>query len=482
LAAPFVAAFGPTIAALRAPYFVLGIVLVLLAYLLAERLHPRAALPAGLLMACPAPYLLIVASLAPTTYPSTLVLCGLLLLQALPLGDRQEAGDPTRGRLAIWGGLAGLAVWTHAMSASVVAASGVYLLWRARRRALVMLVPALAVLVVSAPWWSQGVGDAFRIVRLSGPGKPMAPHLAQAVPNMLTALAGLLGLYTPLIADDPNFVLSASLWLAVPLMLAHAVLLTRASFAARRTSSVMLLLAVICLVLAAFPFPQRSGPHTIRHLTLAYVPLIALGGFAVASWRRRTLGWTAVATIVAINLIGGVRLLGAWRTTDRSSAPFLLPDLAPVVEALEARGIRRAYASYGPAYRITYQTGERIIVSQPWNERFRHFPLPYLDEVRFAKGVAWIFTPGVPSDLPTPEAFEAALHEMGGSWTRTEAKPAVIYHSFVPPVSSGVAHFPAAGTRRRRPHEHGSRGRSGPSDHLRLAGADAARGGDSACA
>jgi hypothetical protein len=207
----------------------------------------------------------------------------------------------------------------------------------------------------------------------------------------------------------------------------------------------MLLLAVICLVLAAFPFPQRSGPHTIRHLTLAYVPLIALGGFAVASWRRRTLGWTAVATIVAINLIGGVRLLGAWRTTDRSSAPFLLPDLAPVVEALEARGIRRGYASYGPAYRITYQTGERIIVSQPWNERFRHFPLPYLDEVRFAKGVAWIFTPGVPSDLPTPEAFEAALHEMGGSWTRTEAKPAVIYHSFVPPVSSGVAHFPAAG-------------------------------------
>ena len=71
--------------------------------------------------------------------------------------------------------------------------------------------------------------------------------------------------------------------------------------------------------------------------------------------------------------------------------------------------MRHAYASYGPAYRLTWESGERIVASQPWNERFRHYPLPYLDEVRFAKNVAWVLTPAIPTDLPTPRAFEEAL-------------------------------------------------------------------------
>ena len=82
------------------------------------------------------------------------------------------------------------------------------------------------------------------------------------------------------------------------------------------------------------------------------------------------------------------------------------PELsAELREALERHGVFRAYASYGPAYRLTYESGERIVVSQPWNERFLHYPLPYLDEVRFTVRAAWVLTPRIPSDLPTPSAF-----------------------------------------------------------------------------
>jgi hypothetical protein len=108
------------------------------------------------------------------------------------------------------------------------------------------------------------------------------------------------------------------------------------------------------------------------------------------------------------------------------------------LEALDARGIRHAYASYSPAYRISFETGERIVASQPWNERFRHYALPYLDEVRFAKNVAWVLTPAIPSGLPGPRAFEAALAETGGGFRRVEAGPAVIYCSFTPPFGVGV--------------------------------------------
>ena len=86
--------------------------------------------------------------------------------------------------------------------------------------------------------------------------------------------------------------------------------------------------------------------------------------------------------------------------------------------------MRRAYASYGPAYRLTYESGERIIASQPWNERFRHYPLPYLDEVRFAKNVAWVLTPGIPTDLPSPARSSTRCGALGGRWRRARGRGA----------------------------------------------------------
>jgi hypothetical protein len=152
-----------------------------------------------------------------------------------------------------------------------------------------------------------------------------------------------------------------------------------------------------------------------------------------------------VLALAALHLAGGTRLLDAWRTLDRAQPPFLLPDLGPVRRLLESRGIRHAFASYGPAYRLTYESGERIVASQPWNERFRHFPLPFLDEVRFAKNVAWVLTPSIPTDLPGPRAFEDALGAMGGAFRRSEAGAAVVYHDFVPPFGPTVAPWTGAG-------------------------------------
>ena len=447
LVSPFVASLGTTVAAVRLPYFLLGLLLVPLAYFLGAALHPRAALPAALLMACPSPYLLIIASLA-TIYPSALVLCGLLLLSALRLGDRLGRGEHASGRLALWGALAGVALWTHLMSASVVAASLAYILARSRRRAATLLLPVLSILVVTAPWWSRGVGEGLSILRLSGPRKPWAGHLANALGNLGQAAGGLLGTHTPLIADQGIHVLQTSPWHSALVVLAYALPLGWALREARRNPSAGLLLGAIALTAAAFPFPQRSGPQTIRYLTPAYLPLVALIGLAAACCRRRALGWAGVLAILGLNLAGAARLLTAWSEADRASAPFLLPDLGPVRRALEARGIRRAYASYAPAYRLTFESGERLIVSEPWNERFRHHALPYLDEVRFSKGVAWVLTPDIPSDLPTPQAFESALGEIGGRFKRTEAGPALIYHDFVaplPPTAVPLANAGAAG-------------------------------------
>jgi len=155
-----------------------------------------------------------------------------------------------------------------------------------------------------------------------------------------------------------------------------------------------------------------------------------------AGTRRRA--WVVVLGLAALHLAAGTRLLAAWRIADRERPPFLLGDLRPVRTFLESHAIRRAYASYGPAYRLTFETGERVVASQPWNERFLHHPLPYLDEVRFAKNVGWILTPSVPTDLPAPRTFEEMLGRAGGAWRRTPAGSALVYDGFVPPFGSTV--------------------------------------------
>jgi hypothetical protein len=130
---------------------------------------------------------------------------------------------------------------------------------------------------------------------------------------------------------------------------------------------------------------------------------------------------------------------------DRAEAPFALPDLGPVRRVLEQHGVRHAYASYGPAFRLTWESGERIVASPPWNDRFRHWPLPFLDEVHFAKNVAWVLTPSELNAMPAPEAFDAEMRRLGGRWQRIDVPRASVFLGFVPPFSARVEPWPGAG-------------------------------------
>jgi len=447
LAAPFVAAMGPKAAALRLCYFLLGLGLIPMAYALGRVLDARAALPAALLMACPPPYFLLLSALPPPMYPAALLLCGALLVLAVRIGGRLGAGDRPRAALAAWGALAGLALWTHLMSAAVVAASLVWLWRRAAGRRAALAVAVVALLVASAGWWVPALADAqaARVLSPSGRAQTMGEHLREVLPRLYEPIGGLLGTHVPLVADDPDHVVVAPRLAAAALVLVYGVGLVLAARTSGGHGPAGLLLAAGALGLLAFPFPLRSGPGTIRFLTPLYLPIAALVAWGPVARGRPRRSWIVVLALCGLHLAGANRFLGAWRAADRAAAPFLLPDLGPVRRVLEGHGLRRAYASYGPAYRLTYETGERIVVSQPWNERFLHHPLPYLDEVRFASQVAWILTPAIPTDVPGPRVFEAQLTAAGGRWRKTEAGAATVYHDFAPPFSPTVEPLSSAG-------------------------------------
>jgi hypothetical protein len=115
-----------------------------------------------------------------------------------------------------------------------------------------------------------------------------------------------------------------------------------------------------------------------------------------------------------------------------------------VKRELARHGIRRVYASYGLAYRLTFETGEKVLASQPWNERFLHYPLPYLDEVRFSRNVGWLLAPDVPGELPAPAAFEEALGAASGTWKRQDLGGLTLFHGFAPPFGPRVSPLAAA--------------------------------------
>jgi hypothetical protein len=453
IAAPLFALLGADADTLRLVYFVLGLALIPAAYALASALDPRAALPAAFLVACPPPYLLLLSALPPPMYPSALLLAAGALLLAFAVRARREASRPEAALAAAWGVVAGLALWTHLMTLTVVAASGWHAFRGASRRTLGAALVALA--VAGAPWGWTALGDpqGLRAVRVSARSETFAGHLAETLPRLHEPVGALLGTHTPVVADDPDHVVRTPGWASAALVLTYGLALiaaVRKSVAGRATPAgrrAALLLATAGLVLLAFPWPLRSGPASIRFLTPAFLPLAAVVAWLGLRPEGRRRAWLLVLGLATLHLVAATRLLSAWRTADRERAPFLLADLRPVRAHLEGHGIRRAYASYGPAYRLTFDTGERVIVSQPWNERFLHHPLPYLDEVRFAKNVAWILTPSVPTDLPAPRTFEEMLGRAGGAWRRTPAGASVVYDAFAPPFDPTVEPLPEAALR-----------------------------------
>jgi len=449
VALPFVAVWGHSVEALRLPYFLLGLLLVPLAYALARELHPAAALPAAVLVACPPPYFLLLAALPPPFYPSSLVLCGLVLLLAARAGRRLGEGShpPPRGTLLALGLVSGLALWTHLMSASAVAAAAAWVLLRSRGRRRLLAWALVPLLAACAPLWLRGLRDAeaARIVQVSDRDESALSHLAQTLPRLHQPLGGVLGTHVPLVADDQDFVLHAPGWAAGLTVLLYGVLIVLAGRAASRTSPAALYLLAAGLALLAFPFPLRSSPHTLRFLTPLYLPAAVLAAWAASPRGASRRAWVAVLGLATLHLGLGAQLLESWRRLDRAGPPFLLQDLRPARRVLDESGVRHAYASYGPAFRLTWESAERITASPPWNDRFRHWPLPLLDEVRFARNVAWVLTPDVPSALPAPEEFERTMRQLGGRWRRVEAGRAVVFHAFVPPFAADAETWPGAG-------------------------------------
>ena len=449
VAAPFVAALGPTPLAVRIPYALLALALVALAGVLGEIAVAGAGIPAALLVACPSAYVLLLSALPPPLYPTTLVLLAAVVALAARVAESFATPAPARrGRLILLGALAGLAVWTHLMSLATVAVVSVVLAhgaWRTRARGAITWA-LVAFLAASAPWWVSAAREpsSTAVLGIAHEGAPVLAHAERVGRELHEPVAAVLGLWSPLTADEGERTVAAPLIARVALVAGWLAGAGAGWIFLRGRPIAAMLAGVIVLTIAAFPFPVRSEPHTVRFLTPIVVPLAVLAAAGAVRMAGPARAWLLVAPLCALQLWTGARLLGEWR---RAGPEALVPDCTRVLDVLRGQRLARAYASYHTAYCLTYTSGETVVASPPWNERFWGYPMPYLDEVRAAARVAWVLVPGVDFGLPAPHTFEAKVAGIGGRYARADAPPAAIYFDFVAPftprTSIGVVDGPA---------------------------------------
>lgn len=186
----------------------------------------------------------------------------------------------------------------------------------------------------------------------------------------------------------------------------------------------------VVLNLVLFALSKRSNAESYRYLLPAASFLPFLMADLASRVRYITPAVIAITvSLVGINLYRSIQLHRLWTSPNLTAKYAPIPDLQPALDYMEFAGIRRAVASYGAAYRITWQSGRKIVACQPLNERFPKWPIPYYeDKVWSGQPLAYVLTERI--RFLKPSVFERHLRTEGVAADTAPAGEFVVYHNF----------------------------------------------------
>ncbi len=280
-------------------------------------------------------------------YGSGVLYTAVILLLALRLDE-----SPSKGGVAVFGLVLGLAFW-QTLQIVVIAVPAV--LWLIVRRPRLWRLAPVAVpgIVLGAlPWLLSNLHHHWWSLNHE-------PSQAFSYAGKLRVFADatlplMLGLRVP-ITNAWAFTAAGSLAIYGVLVVAFAVVAWR-----RRHTQLSLLVTVLVM----YPFVasisgQTSLANDPRYVVLAVPAIVLLVAAAAVTVPR-----LSVLLVVAVAV--SALVLARWVSWDHGTARADPQRMAigPVIAALEHAGIDRAFAGYWLAYRITFTTRERVIVSE----------------------------------------------------------------------------------------------------------------------
>ena len=175
----------------------------------------------------------------------------------------------------------------------------------------------------------------------------------------------------------------------------------------------------------------RSGSGDYRYLAPAawsFPFLIGIVYCASGKWVRGLIGAGCIGLAV-VNVMTAAKLTEAWGAPDFAERVVDAPDVKPAIEFLRQQGITHCVAYHWQAYRLNFYTDETILFSQPYNDRFRDWPLPYKDQVDASTNVAYVLSEFSCRDV-NPPRFEADLKRMRATAQKAVRGQFSIYYGF----------------------------------------------------
>jgi len=337
---------GSGVNALRVVPLALNVITALLVWRVGRRtLAPRPAVVAGALYWVWPPQTVFLQLHQVGFYASNGIYSALILLAALRARERASAA-----RVALLGLVIGLAFWQTSQIVPVAVPAVAWLVWRERRvlRHAWLAVP-LAVLG-ALPWivWNASHGWAslhfvsgsnssylFRLRTFASPVLPMALGLRQILSQAWLAPYGIAALaYVGLL-----------------------VLFCVGAYRGRRRD-----VSLLYVVAAVFPLVMMISPVSFQTIDPRYVtallPVLALLVAQLATTWARAWGILVLACLVTATWLHDFDRQVQTVSGGQPNAPR---SIAPLISTLERLHVDRAYADYWVAYRLAFDTNERIV-------------------------------------------------------------------------------------------------------------------------
>lgn len=352
--------FGPSVLALRLPTIVLAVVSSVLVWRVARRLLScRLAASAGLLTWLGPPAAVWFGVREQLFYQPTVVLG--LVTALLVLGDLAR---PSAWRLPLAGFVAGVGVWTSFYVAYYLvplAVAAVPRLWRAMRRGV---GPRASTLVLTAMTAVLGL-TPLAVDLIAQRGAPL--RVTDAFPVVGTYWSRFGWYFTHGFPAGLGLRETFTLhWLGggfgvVAYVIVLAVVVRGVWLGLRVWSWDALGLVLFPFVFAAVPFGTQQPNLRYQFFVVPFVALV----LSRAMTRR---GPELPPVVALLSIMATLSVVGLTRMADLSAdEPFYrighVGDLGPAERVLEQRGITHAFADYWIAFRISYETDERIMVA-----------------------------------------------------------------------------------------------------------------------
>ena len=318
-------------------------------------------------------------------------LCLTLVAALLALRICAAGNGRTWPEWALLGLTAGVGWWQTPQVVYILVPVGLWLLWHLRARAWRATIAVPGAVVGAAPWLWSNLSNGFASLR-----PPPSPVKGTYLDHLVTlAHVGgpmTLGLRVPYVTKwlDPA---------PVAQCLYAVILVVIAAGCARRWPGG----ALAALVLAMFPFLHAilplAGTVAEGRYTLFALPWIAL---AIAHRCQRMVAVTVVSVVAIILTIAG---LAAMRGQTDPYAPdrHVPRSLATLRAGLAGHGITHLWANYWVAYRLTFETGEKVIAAPASSDRYA----PFADAVGADPRAAHVFMSGSHTDA----IFNGALQQ-----------------------------------------------------------------------